>query len=134
MVLIYILLLFVYFLTKNCNGWCLDGDKGACLFNIRSKAGDNFPRSIAMYNNLDKLGCLLEYSPQKSHFKIFLDGNSEKDKCLHITKTGLMGIGVINAAPMSMGMLTNDGPPSWHPATEEIKDACMNAVHFCQVK
>lgn len=31
------------------------------------------------------------------------------------------GIGVINAAPIAMGLLTNGSPPDWHPATDEIK-------------
>lgn len=30
-------------------------------------------------------------------------------------------IGVINASPVSMGLLTQRGPPAWHPATENIK-------------
>ena len=30
-------------------------------------------------------------------------------------------IGVINASPVSMGLLTHRGPPAWHPATENIK-------------
>ncbi len=38
------------------------------------------------------------------------------------------GIGVINASPLSMGLLSQKGPPSWHPATEEIKAACRRAA------
>ena len=30
-------------------------------------------------------------------------------------------IGVINASPVSMGLLSKRGPPAWHPATENIK-------------
>ena len=30
-------------------------------------------------------------------------------------------IGVINASPVSMGLLSSRGPPAWHPATENIK-------------
>ena len=30
-------------------------------------------------------------------------------------------IGVINASPVSMGLLSNRGPPAWHPATSHIK-------------
>jgi len=32
-------------------------------------------------------------------------------------------IGVINASPVSMGLLSNRGPPAWHPATYHIKEA-----------
>lgn len=31
------------------------------------------------------------------------------------------GVGVINASPLSMGLLTEQGPPTWHPASDEIK-------------
>lgn len=41
-------------------------------------------------------------------------------------------VGIINASPISMGLLTNGGPPAWHPATEEIKDACKQAAEYCQ--
>jgi len=55
-------------------------------------------------------------------------------------------VGVINASPLSMGLLTNrgkqhdlpsynshltTGPPSWHPATAEIKRTCAAAASFC---
>ncbi len=38
------------------------------------------------------------------------------------------GVGVINASPLSMGLLSQKGPPSWHPATAEIKAACREAA------
>ncbi|XP_033103153.1 L-galactose dehydrogenase-like isoform X2 [Anneissia japonica] len=44
------------------------------------------------------------------------------------------GIGVINATPISMGLLTNRGPPSWHPATDDIRKACQGAAVYCQSK
>ena len=31
------------------------------------------------------------------------------------------GIGIVNASPISMGLLSHRGPPEWHPATEEIR-------------
>jgi L-galactose dehydrogenase len=42
------------------------------------------------------------------------------------------GIGLINAAPLSMGMLTDAGPPEWHPAPEELKRAARLAVKYCR--
>lgn len=44
------------------------------------------------------------------------------------------GIGVINASPVGMGLLTPQGPPDWHPAGDEIKEACHKALEFCQSK
>lgn len=31
------------------------------------------------------------------------------------------GVGVISASPLSMGLLTDNGPPEWHPASPELK-------------
>lgn len=41
------------------------------------------------------------------------------------------GVGVINASPLSMGLLTDNGPPEWHPASPEIKAACEAAASYC---
>lgn len=42
------------------------------------------------------------------------------------------GVGVLNASPLAMGLLTNMGPPSWHPAPEYIQSACQHAAQLCQ--
>ena len=31
------------------------------------------------------------------------------------------GVGVISASPLAMGLLTENGPPEWHPASSELK-------------
>lgn len=41
------------------------------------------------------------------------------------------GIGVINASPFSMGLLTQRGIPEWHPAPKPLVEACKNAVGYC---
>jgi predicted aldo/keto reductase-like oxidoreductase len=41
-------------------------------------------------------------------------------------------ISVLAAAPLSMGLLTERGPPEWHPASSDLKLACRNAVDLCQ--
>ncbi|EHB67085.1 aldo/keto reductase [Paenibacillus lactis] len=41
------------------------------------------------------------------------------------------GIGLINASPLSMGLLSRRGAPSWHPASAEIKEACRQAAEYC---
>jgi len=41
-------------------------------------------------------------------------------------------IGIINASPVSMGLLTTRGPPSWHPATTDIKSVCTKAAELCK--
>lgn len=40
------------------------------------------------------------------------------------------GIGVINAAPLSQGLLTNHGTPPWHPAPNAVKDKCAAVAEF----
>lgn len=42
------------------------------------------------------------------------------------------GVGVINASPLSMGLLSLRGTPEWHPASQQLKDACRNAAIYCR--
>ncbi len=42
------------------------------------------------------------------------------------------GIGIINASPTGMGLLTPQGVPAWHPADEALKEGCRKAVAHCQ--
>jgi aryl-alcohol dehydrogenase-like predicted oxidoreductase len=44
------------------------------------------------------------------------------------------GAGIINASPLSMGLLIRRGPPEWHPAEPAIKEACRKAVDFCNAR
>jgi len=41
-------------------------------------------------------------------------------------------VGVINASPTGMGLLTARSVPSWHPAPPAIVQGCRQAVEFCQ--
>lgn len=43
-------------------------------------------------------------------------------------------IGVINASPFSMGLLSHRGAPEWHPAPQPLKDACTKAAEHCATK
>jgi len=42
--------------------------------------------------------------------------------------------GIINAAPLGMGLLTEKGPPKWHPAPAKVRDVCARAVEHCRKK
>lgn len=44
------------------------------------------------------------------------------------------GIGVINASPLSMGLLSQRGVPAWHPAPASLVEACRRAVEHCSAK
>jgi L-galactose dehydrogenase len=42
------------------------------------------------------------------------------------------GIGLINASGLCMGLLTEQGPPDWHPAPQQVRDAGKKAAEFCR--
>ncbi len=44
------------------------------------------------------------------------------------------GIGVINASPLSMGLLSQRGVPAWHPAPKPLVEACAKAAQHCAAK
>ncbi|MED6169513.1 hypothetical protein PIB30_021972 [Stylosanthes scabra] len=44
------------------------------------------------------------------------------------------GVGIISASPLAMGLLTESGPPQWHPASPELKSACQAAAACCKKK
>jgi len=44
------------------------------------------------------------------------------------------GVGIINAAALSMGLLTQKGSPSHHPASRELKEGCKKAVDYAKSK
>jgi len=43
-------------------------------------------------------------------------------------------VGIINASPLSMGLLSTRGVPDWHPAPKPLVEACHRAVEYCNGK
>ena len=43
-------------------------------------------------------------------------------------------VGIINASPLSMGLLSTRGVPDWHPAPKALVEACQKAVAHCNAK
>jgi L-galactose dehydrogenase len=41
-------------------------------------------------------------------------------------------VGIINASPMSQGLLTNHELPAWHPAPEDVRKGCAEAAAYCR--
>jgi L-galactose dehydrogenase len=41
-------------------------------------------------------------------------------------------VAIFNAAPIAMRLLTDDGPPAWHPAPAVLKQKCAEAARFCR--
>lgn len=44
------------------------------------------------------------------------------------------GVGIVNASPLSMGLLSQRGVPSWHPAPQALVEACQRAAQYCNEK
>lgn len=44
------------------------------------------------------------------------------------------GVGIINASPLSMGLLSERGVPDWHPAPGELVETCRKAALHCKAK
>jgi L-galactose dehydrogenase len=57
--------------------------------------------------------------------------NTDMDEVL-TTFAQERGIGLINAAALHMGILTENGPAEWHPAPQEVRDAGKKAAEFCR--
>lgn len=41
-------------------------------------------------------------------------------------------VGVFNSAPLAMRLLSNEGPPDWHPAPAAVKQKCAEAAALCR--
>jgi L-galactose dehydrogenase len=44
------------------------------------------------------------------------------------------GVGVMNASPLCMGLLSDNDPPDWHPAPDEVKYAARRARESCRFR
>lgn len=44
------------------------------------------------------------------------------------------GVGLVNASPLSMGLLSGSAPPSWHPASERIRRICAETAEQCRAR
>lgn len=42
------------------------------------------------------------------------------------------GIGVLNASPLAMGLLTRGGAPQWHPAHADVQRVCQDVADLCE--
>jgi L-galactose dehydrogenase len=43
-------------------------------------------------------------------------------------------VGLVNASPLSMGLLSTRGTPDWHLASVDLKAACKQAADYCASK
>ncbi len=59
--------------------------------------------------------------------------------CLNDTSLGDLlpelqarGVAIFNSAPLAMRLLSDKGPPDWHPAPAELRAKCAEAAEFCK--
>jgi aryl-alcohol dehydrogenase-like predicted oxidoreductase len=52
----------------------------------------------------------------------------------HVDYFAERGVGVINAAPLAMGLLSAQGPPAWHPASATLKIHAQQAAAHCAAR
>ena len=51
-----------------------------------------------------------------------------------VPKLKKRGVGIINASPLGMGLLSSRGSPAWHPAPEAVKETCARAAAHCRAR
>jgi len=44
------------------------------------------------------------------------------------------GVGIFNSAPLAMRLLSNEGPPAWHPAPPILRAKCAEAAALCRAR
>jgi L-galactose dehydrogenase len=80
-------------------------------------------RPLATVAERTKLDFILSYC----HYNLF-----DTTLAAWLPKFQSLGLGIINASPLSMGLLSDLGPPEWHPASDEIKQATAAARQYCR--
>uniref|UniRef100_A0A7I4YBH6 Aldo_ket_red domain-containing protein n=1 Tax=Haemonchus contortus TaxID=6289 RepID=A0A7I4YBH6_HAECO len=85
---------------------------------------------------LGKLGSIIDCSAVKIDVLLTYCHGSLNDNSIgeFIPLFKRQGVGILNGSPLSMGLLTERGPPPWHPAADFIKEACLAATHYCMSK
>lgn len=44
------------------------------------------------------------------------------------------GVGIFNSAPLAMRLLSDEGPPAWHPAPAALRATCAEAAALCRAR
>jgi L-galactose dehydrogenase len=72
---------------------------------------------------IDKVGENIDVILSYCHYSLV---DTSLDTLLPYLKS--KNVGVINASPLSMGLLAPKPPPAWHPASENLKSVCANVT------
>lgn len=77
-----------------------------------------FTETVNRFN----IDCILSYCRYSLHDTSLLNAIPTLEQA---------NVGIINASPTGMGLLTQRGAPDWHPGTEGLKRASIKAVELC---
>jgi aryl-alcohol dehydrogenase-like predicted oxidoreductase len=80
-------------------------------------------KSLQYIVNHYEIDCLLTYCRYALH---------DRSLANIIPEITNKGIGLINASPTAMGLLTKRGAPDWHPASQALKECCKKAITLCE--
>ena len=110
--------------------------------------GSIIEEAIPALRSLQAYGKVREIGISGYPLKIFREAltKTELDVVLSychfsLNDTSLLGLaplvrekscGLIAAAPLAMGLLTEQGPPDWHFATAELREVCAEAADHCR--
>lgn len=87
-----------------------------------------------LQRSLEQHGSVWDQAMTYAHFNLHDTSLTTQPIGQHVSFADyclLQGIAVLAAAPLSMGLLTQRGPPEWHPASNELKQACKQASAIC---
>lgn len=72
-------------------------------------------------------GIVIDTALSYCHYNLHDTSLTDSGTLAHLAARG---IGVICGSPLSMGLLTNRGPPAWHPSKGALKERCAAAAAF----
>ncbi len=83
-----------------------------------------WPRQLAAILEQDAVDIVLNYC----HSNLLAD-----DMDTDLTPAAVRhGVGLVNASPLHMGLLSGGCIPEWHPAPQPVKDAAARIVELCR--
>ena len=83
----------------------------------------------------ENLKCVVEHAPAGTVESILNFCHYSLNDTLLADYLGFFeqhNVGVINASPFSMGLLSQRGAPDWHPAGKDLQRACAKAAAYCE--
>ncbi|CAJ0579061.1 unnamed protein product, partial [Mesorhabditis spiculigera] len=85
---------------------------------------------------LKKIRAIIENSPAKIDVVLTYSHATLNDNSLGevVPFFQSVGIAVLNGSPLSMGLLSSEGPPPWHPANQQVREAVLAAEEYVHSK